>query len=76
MSTDKARLSLDELVVDLKKECQLLSDLEVAKRAADNSVNSCKAAINGLQNIIDARIKKLKVDVPGDSIWGLDGDKT
>ena len=76
MSIETNRLTLDELVVDLKKECRLLSDLEVAKRAADNSVNSCTAAINGLQNIIDARIEKLKVDVPPESIWGLRENRT
>ena len=62
--------SLDELVADMTKECDLLGELEKVEREATLRVTSCKNTVNRLQKMIDNRIKKLKEDVPYESDWG------
>ena len=62
--------SLDALVADMTKECELLGELEKVEREAALRVKSCKNTINSLQKMIDNRIKKLKEDVPYESDWG------
>ena len=67
--------SLDELVTDMQKECELLWELERDEREASNRVTSCRNSVNILQRTIDNRVKKLREreDVPYDSDSGTGG---
>ena len=64
MSDDKTERSFEELVVDLKKEIERLSELQHDERQAASNVTSCMNTINGYQRIIDARVAKVESGPP------------
>lgn len=67
---DPTGRTLGGLIDDLKNKYGVLPELEEASRRTGRNITDCWNSINGLQNLIDGRVEKMKQDAPCDSNWG------